>query len=153
KLQSFNADHIRGLSPERVREEVRPVLSSSVVAEALEPLADLVQERRRLLTEVAPSRGVLRARPLPLDDVSGEEALERGEAVPEMPDATIERFEALDAWTADAIRVAVEDAATAVGLTNAEGRPQLSKAQAPVRVATTGRSVGPPLFESLEALG
>ena len=39
------------------------------------------------------------------------------------------------------------------GLVNAEGQPQLSKAQAPVRVATTGRTVGPPLFESLEALG
>ncbi len=36
---------------------------------------------------------------------------------------------------------------------NDEGQPQLSKAQGPVRVATTGRSVGPPLFESLEALG
>jgi glutamyl-tRNA synthetase len=30
---------------------------------------------------------------------------------------------------------------------------KLAKAQAPVRVAVTGRSVGPPLFESLEALG
>ena len=36
---------------------------------------------------------------------------------------------------------------------NAEGQAQLSKAQGPVRVAVTGRSVGPPLFESLEALG
>ena len=27
------------------------------------------------------------------------------------------------------------------------------KAQAPVRVAVTGRTVGPPLFESLEQLG
>jgi glutamyl-tRNA synthetase len=30
---------------------------------------------------------------------------------------------------------------------------KLGKLQAPVRVATTGRSVGPPLFESLEVLG
>jgi len=30
---------------------------------------------------------------------------------------------------------------------------KLGKAQAPVRVAVTGRSVGLPLFESLEALG
>ena len=30
---------------------------------------------------------------------------------------------------------------------------KLGKAQAPVRVAITGRSVGPPLFESLEELG
>jgi glutamyl-tRNA synthetase len=29
----------------------------------------------------------------------------------------------------------------------------LGKAQAPVRVAVTGRSVGLPLFESLEVLG
>ena len=42
---------------------------------------------------------------------------------------------------------------SSAGLTNAEGQPQLSKAQGPVRVATTGRSVGPPLFEALEVLG
>ncbi|MEY2974151.1 MAG: hypothetical protein RIR49_571, partial [Actinomycetota bacterium] len=30
---------------------------------------------------------------------------------------------------------------------------KLGKAQAPVRVAVTGRRVGPPLFESLEVLG
>ena len=30
---------------------------------------------------------------------------------------------------------------------------KLGKAQAPVRVAVTGRTVGPPLFEALEALG
>jgi glutamyl-tRNA synthetase len=30
---------------------------------------------------------------------------------------------------------------------------KLNKAQAPVRVAVTGRSVGPPLFESLYVLG
>lgn len=153
KLQSFNADHIRALSPERFREEVRPFLSSPEVAEALEPLAELVQERVRLLTEVEPMIAFLLDRPLEIDDASWEKAMVKGKAAPEMLDATIARFEALDAWTADAIRVAVEDAATAVGLTNAEGRPQLSKAQAPVRVATTGRSVGPPLFESLEALG
>jgi glutamyl-tRNA synthetase len=30
---------------------------------------------------------------------------------------------------------------------------KLGKAQAPIRVAVTGNSVGPPLFESLEVLG
>ena len=51
------------------------------------------------------------------------------------------------------IRAAIEAAAVTAGLVNDEGHAQLSKAQGPVRVATTGRSVGPPLFESLEALG
>ena len=33
------------------------------------------------------------------------------------------------------------------------GVTQLSKAQAPIRLAVTGRSVGPPLWESLALLG
>ena len=40
---------------------------------------------------------------------------------------------------ATAIRAAIEAAAVAAGLVNAEGKPQLSKAQGPVRVAITGR--------------
>jgi glutamyl-tRNA synthetase len=49
-------------------------------------------------------------------------------------------------WNAEALKAAVE----AVG---AERGLKLGKAQAPVRVAVTGRSVGLPLFESLEVLG
>jgi glutamyl-tRNA synthetase len=30
---------------------------------------------------------------------------------------------------------------------------KLNKAQAPIRVAVTGRRVGPPLFEALEVMG
>ena len=41
---------------------------------------------------------------------------------------------------------ALEEVGAARGL-------KLGKAQAPVRVAVTGRSVGLPLFESLEVLG
>ncbi|CAM5391359.1 glutamate--tRNA ligase [Streptomyces abikoensis] len=50
------------------------------------------------------------------------------------------------AWTADAIKAAVVAAGEEHGL-------KLGKAQAPVRVAVTGRTVGLPLFESLEVLG
>ena len=44
-------------------------------------------------------------------------------------------------------------AAEQADLVNDEGKVQLSKAQAPVRVALTGRTVGPPLFELMVALG
>jgi len=47
----------------------------------------------------------------------------------------------------------VRQAAVDAGIVNAEGEPQLSKAQGPVRVAISGRSVGPPLWESLAVLG
>jgi glutamyl/glutaminyl-tRNA synthetase len=71
----------------------------------------------------------------------------------------------LDAWHLDpevdpeantrapALKAAVVAAAELAGLVNDEGKVQLSKAQAPVRVALTGRTVGPPLFELMVALG
>ena len=56
------------------------------------------------------------------------------------------RTTALRRGTADALKAALEAVGDAHGL-------KLGKAQAPVRVAVTGRTVGPPLFESLEVLG
>ena len=50
------------------------------------------------------------------------------------------------AWNADALKAAARAG-------DGDVRLKLGKAQAPVRVAVTGRSVGPPLFESLEVLG
>jgi len=49
-------------------------------------------------------------------------------------------------WTADDLKAALEVVMETYSI-------KLGKAQAPVRVAVTGRSVGPPLFESLEVLG
>jgi glutamyl-tRNA synthetase len=58
----------------------------------------------------------------------------------------VEAFSALQHWTSSALH----DATLAVGESL---DAKLGKAQAPVRVAVTGRTVGPPLFESLEVLG
>jgi len=49
-------------------------------------------------------------------------------------------------WTPGPIREATEAVAEATGR-------KLAQAQAPVRLAVTGRTVGPPLFESLALLG
>jgi glutamyl-tRNA synthetase len=154
KLQAFNADHVRFLSVPDFEAVARPFLThGDAAAAALAPLAPLVQERVRLLTEVEPMIAFLLDGPLEIDPDSWDKAMARGKAAPEMLDAVVKELTDLDAWEADRIRAAVEAAAVAVGLVNAEGQPQLSKAQAPVRVATTGRTVGPPLFEALAALG
>jgi glutamyl-tRNA synthetase len=154
KLQAFNADRLRALPTDEFVARARPFLTRGDAAEAaLAPLAGLVQERVRLLTEVEPMIAFLLDEPVVIDDESWDKAVVRGKAAPEMLDAAIAGLGALDGWAADGIRAAVEQAAVDAGLVNAEGAPQLSKAQAPVRVATTGRSVGPPLFEALEALG
>jgi len=49
-------------------------------------------------------------------------------------------------WERDAIEAATWAVGEGLGLNR-------KRTQAPVRVAVTGRSVGPPLFESLEVLG
>ena len=54
-------------------------------------------------------------------------------------------YEACD-WNADTLKAELEKIGESHGA-------KLGKAQAPVRVAVTGRSVGPPLFESLELMG
>jgi glutamyl-tRNA synthetase len=49
-------------------------------------------------------------------------------------------------WNHDSLKGILETWTEAHGL-------KLGKTQAPIRVAITGRTVGPPLFESLEILG
>jgi glutamyl-tRNA synthetase len=49
-------------------------------------------------------------------------------------------------WTVESLKAVVEQVGAALDV-------KLGKLQAPLRVAATGRSVGPPLFESLEILG
>jgi glutamyl-tRNA synthetase len=154
KLQHFNAEYLRAMPTEEFLRRARPFLTrGDAAAAALEQLAPLVQERVRLLTEVEPMIAFLLDDEPERDEDSWTKAMVKGKFASEMVAATIDELEHLDKWSADAIRSAVEAAAVTAGLVNAEGKPQLSKAQAPVRVATTGRSVGPPLFESLEALG
>ena len=77
-----------------------------------------------------------------------------GDRAAAMLDAAIARLGSMPSGTAPAIEAALLDAAAATpAFVNAEGNVADGKAQAPVRVATTGRAVGPPLYESLAVLG
>ena len=49
-------------------------------------------------------------------------------------------------WNHETLKATLEDVMARYEL-------KLGKAQAPVRVAVTGRTVGPPLFEALEVMG
>jgi glutamyl-tRNA synthetase len=90
-----------------------------------------------------------------VDEADWDKHVTRGAAGRPMLVETRERLGAVpdDGWVASAIETAVLDATVALGFVNDEGRPRLAKTQGPVRVATTGRAVGPPLWESLEQLG
>lgn len=153
KLLHVNGEWIRGLAPDEFLARARPFLPNDDAAAALDALGPLVQERVRLLSEVADMVDFLWMDEPPADDAAWDKVMVRGATSPGMLDASIAELTALDDWSADAISAAVERAALAAGITKADGSPQMAKAPAPVRVATTGRSVGPPLWESLAVLG
>lgn len=156
KLSFVNAEKIRRLSSEEFQHRAEPFLTHGAPAvAALASMATEVQERVRTLTEVEPMIEFLVVDEPVIDEASWTKAITKGKAVAEMLDATIVRLDALGPteWVPEPIQAAVSQAAVDAGLVNAEGGPQLSKAQGPVRVAISGRTVGPPLWESLAVLG
>jgi glutamyl-tRNA synthetase len=144
------------LDPEEFVAAAVPFLRGGEPARAaLEALAVEVRDRVRTLAEVDPMIDFVYLDEPVFDEGAWDKTMVKGRNVPAMLDATVHELGALDeaSWRPDGIRAAVESAAVAAGLVNAEGRAQLSKAQGPVRVAVSGRTVGPPLFESLAVLG
>ena len=112
-----------------------------------------MQERVRTLDEVDGYLAFAYLDVLPFDEASWQKVMVKGvDAAKTVLDAAADGFASYP-WQPADIRTVVEAAAVAAGLVNAEGRPQLAKAQAPVRVAAMGSTVGLPLFEALTHLG
>lgn len=160
KLTHMNGEYIRELSVEEFieastpwvapwRSEWRP--SDYVVpwSEAeFDPalfarMAPLVQERVTTLAEVPAMVGFFFVEPI-VDEAALAATIEDPVSRALLALA-LERF-ADAAWRAGALHETVAAMGEATGL-------PLRKAQAPIRLAVTGSSVGPPLFESLEVLG
>ena len=141
KLAAFNGDYIRRLSTQefvdRALDHVRRT--------TLESLGGLVQERAATLDDALGMIDFFFVADVSIDRATWDKVMAKDAAAPVL-DAAIAAYEALEDWTAESIRAASEGAAEAAGL-------KMNKAQAPIRVAVTGRQVGPPLFESLAVLG
>jgi glutamyl-tRNA synthetase len=108
-------------------------------------IAPVVQERVAILSEIPAMVDFLFLEDSPIDPDSWQKSVGRDEVAPLILRAAFESYGTC-AWTRDELhRVTAE-------IGEANGRA-LGKAQAPIRVAVTGKRVGPPLFESLEVLG
>jgi glutamyl-tRNA synthetase len=142
KMTSVNAEYLRALP---VADLV--ARAQRWVEQRWAPIAPLVQERARTLAEVFAMSDFLFLPEPHLDPREWDRGVNRQPASAAILEAAAKRYAALEAFTAGALK----DATVAAG--EDAGVPQLAKAQAPVRLAVTGRSVGPPLFESLEVLG
>ena len=103
---------------------------------ALEALAPLVQQRVRTLAEVPDMIAFLWQDRPELDEPAWQKATRdpRSADMLRLAAAALERSD----WTAEAVEEAVRGAATPAGYVGEGGNVQLSKAQAPIRVALTG---------------
>jgi glutamyl-tRNA synthetase len=142
KLQAVNAEYLRGLPVGQLVERAQAWLLAR-----WEPVAPLVQERVRTLADVYGMTDFLYLTQIVIDPGEWERGVRKNPALAAVLTAAAARYAALEDWNAASIHQATVAAGEDAGVT------QLGKAQAPVRLAVTGRAVGPPLWESLEVLG
>ena len=151
KLLAFNGEYIRMMALDDFIAAAEEVFSRSASwpRERYQPalfraMAPLVQTRVALIPETIPMVDFLFLPEPPIDDDAFTKAFASEWAVPALRDIAAE-FEACD-FSAESLKAATER----VGERH---QVKLGKLQAPLRVAITGRQVGPPLFEPIELLG
>ncbi len=152
KLAAFNGEYVRAMSVDDFVEACRPWLNSDDTPWSTEQfdettfraMAELVQTRIVTLADVPSLVDFMFLDAPIIDEAAWTKTFGSSEAVA-MLEAARASFETVD-WTSDSLKTTTEECGATLGL-------KLGKAQAPVRVAVTGRTVGPPLFEALELLG
>ncbi|MCI0679069.1 MAG: glutamate--tRNA ligase, partial [Actinobacteria bacterium] len=152
KLAWMNGEYVRALGAERFIELARPHVETAVGRtltaeewERFETIAPLVQERTHLLPEAGDQVLFLFREIESYDPDSWDKVMTRDE-VPKVLDAAREALETVGDWTASVIETALRALPDRLGI-------GASRVFQPVRVAVTGSSVSPPLFESIAALG
>ncbi|MDP6976138.1 MAG: glutamate--tRNA ligase family protein [Acidimicrobiales bacterium] len=147
KLEHVNASHLRGLDKATFVERVQPWLDEAPWApEAFDAgvfdrMVDLVQEKLRTLADVVRFVDFLFLEEPADDPESWQKVMVDGPSAAEVLDGAAAALAGCP-WESEAVKDAVAEVGEALDL-------RLGKAQAPVRVAVTGRTVGPPLFEAM----
>lgn len=152
KLTAFNGEYIRALPLEKFVEACDPWLLAPYAnwapenfdQAAWEAIAPHAQTRVAVLSDITANVDFLFLKSPVEDEASWDKAM-KGDPVALLTTARA-KLETADWTSPESLKEAVLAAGEEHGL-------KLGKAQAPVRVAVTGRTVGLPLFESLEVLG
>lgn len=155
KAEAINGAHVRALGADDFAHRLVPyliqggVLGAQPTEEQLATVraaAPLVQERIAVLSEAAGMLGFLFAGTEFEPEQPSVDKAFTGDAAAIL-DATTTALAELPEWTTAAIETALKNAVVeGLGI-----KPR--KAFTPVRVAVTGRTVSPPLYESMELLG
>ncbi len=149
KLEWLNGEHLRALPPEAFAQAVLDHLAWRDSPLAAEPdrvreSAPLVQEKIRLLEQFEPMCRFLFG-PVELDQAAWEK-VSAADTAGRSLSAARTQLEAVADWHADQIETALRAACETEGL-----KPRVLFA--PLRVAITGSTVSPGMYESLELVG
>lgn len=144
KLEHVNAEYIRALEPAELVARAAPFVDPDADREVLVAAAPLVQVRARTLAEIWSSVAFLFVEDVDVDEDAWASTMATDTARAVVDDA-VDAYATCE-WTADELHRVTRELGERRDL-------KLGKAQAPIRVAVTGRTVGLPLFESLELLG
>ena len=156
KAEAINASHLRALPVEEFARRVEPYLAADGVInstptsgerELLTAAAPLVQERSVVLADAARMLRFLFVADadFAVEDDAASKNL-GADAVPVL-EAALTGLDTLSTWAA----AEIEGSLKATLIDGLGLKPR--KAFAPVRVAVSGRTVSPPLYESMELLG
>ncbi|WP_409329773.1 glutamate--tRNA ligase [Trujillonella humicola] len=155
KAEAINATHLRALPAEEFLDRVRPFLAAAgLVADpptaeqdrVLRAIAPLAQERMVVLSDAVGLLAFLFTDDVEIDPAAAAKQLAGADAA-EVLDAATSALADLGDWSTAAIEGALKAA-----LVDGLGRKP-RQAFGPVRVAVSGRTVSPPLYESIELLG
>lgn len=151
KLEWMNGVYLRQLDPADFVARARPFVESTLDRE-LQPdevdqiaaIAPLVQERAKRLDEVGPQVAFLLG-DVTYDTVSWDKVM-TDPSVPVTLAKAMTALRKVEPWSADSVEAALRTMLDERGLSARKGLQ-------PLRVAVTGSSISPPLFESMAVLG
>ena len=144
KLVAFNGEYIRRLSVDDLAEACQPWLPSEWAPEPFRSMVPYIQERLKTLADAPTSVDFMYASDPEIDHDSWAKATSPDYALPLLRQV-VAAYESAD-WNHSTLKFTMEDLMVQYDI-------KLGKASALTRVAVTGRSVGPPLFEALEVMG
>jgi len=151
KLEWLNGVYVREMASDEFAERTIPLVEADLgrsldqaERETLVAMAPLIQERTKLLSEAAAQVRFL-YQDVEYDHDSWAKVMTNAE-VPGVLDEAARRLEATEPWRTDAIETSLRQMLADLDLGARKGFQ-------PLRVAISGSTVSPPLFESIEALG
>ncbi len=152
KLQWMNGEYLRAMSTAAFIDQAAPFLAEALGHQpdgeeqsTFEQIAPLVQERVKLLTEVPEQVAFLYADDLAIDEESWDRVMAK-EGVAEVLEAAAEKLDALEDFGNEPVERALREMLDQLEIGARKGLQ-------PIRVAVTGSTISPPLFESIAALG